>query len=226
MKIITKDGEARWVEYSAARMNYGGRLAVIGTVIDITDRKKNEEHIQESLREKEVLLKEVHHRVKNNMQVISSLLNLQASRIEDPAVKEALRDSQSRVRAMAIIHESLYQSDDMSEINLKPYLRKLAANLFRTYNTSSANITLKMDAEDVFLDIDQAIPCGLVLNELLSNSLKYAFPEDRQGEISLERAPRCQRERRAGIRGRWGGVAGGHGYQKHGHPGSVPGRPS
>ena len=175
------------------------------------------------MKEKEVLLKEVHHRVKNNMQVISSLLDLQASRIEDPAVNEALKDSRSRVRAMAIIHESLYQSDNMSEINLKPYLRKLAANLFRTYNTSPANITLKIDAEDVLLDIDQAIPCGLVLNELISNSLKYAFPEDRRGEISLNVHPDAGRKRCAEVRGQWGGIAGRHGHSQNGNAGSVPG---
>jgi PAS domain S-box-containing protein len=185
VKIVRKGGESGWVEYSAARMDYGGRPAVIGTVVDITERKENEEHLRQSLREKEILLKEVHHRVKNNMQVISSLLNLQAARIGDPVLKAAFRDSQSRVRAMAMIHETLYQSETISRINLRPYLTKLATNLYQTYNTSPARVTLNLDAEDVLLDIDQAIPCGLVLNELITNSLKYAFPENRKGQISL-----------------------------------------
>ena len=185
VKVRTRSGQTKWVEFSAARMKYGGRPAIIGSVIDITERKENEARLKQSLREKEVLLKEVHHRVKNNMQVISSLLNLQAARIGDPALKAAFKDSQSRVRAMAIIHETLYLSENVSEINLRPYLSKLANSLFQTYNTSPARIALNLDAEDVLLDIDQAIPCGLVLNELISNSLKYAFPENRRGEISL-----------------------------------------
>jgi PAS domain S-box-containing protein len=189
-KIVTKSGEAKWVEYSMARMHYGGgsdaeKPTLVGAITDITERKQNEECLEQSLMEKEVLLREIHHRVKNNMQVISSLLNLQAARIREPALKAAFQDSQSRVRTMALIHESLYVSKKVSEINLKKYIVKLAQILFRTYNTSSSRVALKVKANDVLLDIDQAIPCGLVLNELFSNSLKYAFPENRKGEINV-----------------------------------------
>ena len=187
LHLVGNDGAAFWVRMDSLAVpdTEGKGEKIRTTITDLTQSKLNE-RLQQSLREKEVLLKEVHHRVKNNMQVISSLLNLQASRIQEPTLKAAFRDSQTRVRAMAMIHETLYRSEALSEINLRPYIQKLAHDLFQTYNTSPARVRLKAEVEDVSLDIDQAIPCGLVLNELISNSLKYAFPDNRKGEISLE----------------------------------------
>ena len=141
--------------------------------------------MKDSLREKEVLLREIHHRVKNNMQVISSLLNLQSRNIEDPRLRKMFLESQSRVRAMALIHEVLYGSDDLSRIDLEDYISKLANNLFRMYGADTSRIRLEVAAEGVTLAIDDTVPCGLVISELLSNSLKYAFPDGRSGEIGI-----------------------------------------
>jgi two-component sensor histidine kinase/CheY-like chemotaxis protein len=153
---------------------------------EIAERKQAEEQIKASLKEKEVLLKEIHHRVKNNLQIISSLLKLQARSIKDIQTLEIFNESQSRIRTMALIHESLYQSNDLSKINFAEYLRKLAANLFRSYEITSSGIKQIINVNDVFLEIDVAVPCGLIINELVSNSLKYAFPSGNKGEIKIE----------------------------------------
>ncbi len=163
----------------------GQMKGVIEYIRDITERKTAEDRLQASLGEKEVLLREIHHRVKNNMQVISSLLNLQSRRIQDPAVLEAFKESQRRIRSMALIHERLYQSTDLSRIEFSQYLRNLATHLFHSYQVDSGRIRLSLDAEEVFLNINTAIPCGLIVNELISNSLKHAFPEGRAGEVAV-----------------------------------------
>ncbi|OYE04157.1 hypothetical protein CDG79_14815 [Nostoc sp. 'Peltigera membranacea cyanobiont' 232] len=150
------------------------------------ERKQAEEQIKASLQEKEVLLKEIHHRVKNNLQIISSLLNLQAEYLKDNQALEIFKDSQNRIESMALIHEKLYQSQDLARINFADYIQDLVTNLFYSYNVNSSAITLKMNVEEVFLVIDAAIPCGLMINELISNSLKYAFPQREPGEISID----------------------------------------
>jgi PAS domain S-box-containing protein len=149
-------------------------------------RKRIEDQVKASLQEKDVLIKEVHHRVKNNMQVISSLLNLQSRRIQDPEVLEMFRESQRRIRSMALIHERLYQSSDLSRIEFSQYLRNLATHLFHSYQVSSDRVRLRLDTEEVYLNINTAIPCGLIVNELVSNALKHGFPEGRRGEVAVE----------------------------------------
>jgi two-component sensor histidine kinase len=139
-----------------------------------------------SLQEKEVLLKEIHHRVKNNLQIISSLLNLQSGHIDDPQATEVFQDSQHRVRSMALVHEKLYQSQDLAWVGFAEYIRNLATYLFRAYSASATGVTLDIQADDVFLTIDTAVPCGLILNELISNALKHAFPDGQAGEIHVE----------------------------------------
>jgi PAS domain S-box-containing protein len=152
---------------------------------EIQENDRAREQILSSLREKEVLLKEIHHRVKNNLQVISSLLNLQASSITDPQALEAFVESQQRVKSMAMIHEKLYQSKDLAHIEFADYVRNLASSLFRSYGTGGHSVRLEVEAENIYLDVETAIPCGLIINELISNSLKYAFPDARDGIVSV-----------------------------------------
>lgn len=160
---------------------------VIQAVIrDITERKRNEEQIKASLAEKEVLLKEIHHRVKNNLQVISSLLRLQSRYIEDENVMEMLKESQNRVRSMALVHEHLYQSKDLSRIDFSEYIRNLASHIFKAYEVKTRGVKLNVKVVPVFLNIDTVVPCGLIINELVSNSLKYAFPEESLGDIFID----------------------------------------
>lgn len=152
---------------------------------EIIERKHREAQVRAALEEKEVLLKEIHHRVKNNMQVISSLLNLQARTVKNSQLSEAFQESQNRIRAMILIHEILYRSENLAEINLGLYLSELVENLFRVYRTEAGHVRLRMDTEPITVGTDQAIPCGLVVNEVISNSLKYAFPDKRSGEIAI-----------------------------------------
>ena len=149
------------------------------------EHKQVEEQIIKSLKEKEVLLMEVHHRVKNNMQVISSLLKLQSRYIENKETLELFRVSQNRIRSMALIHQKLYQTRDFAKIDLSEYVKSLSVSLISSFNVSPKKIKLNIDIKDVWLNINSAIPCGLIINELLSNSLKHAFPEGREGEISV-----------------------------------------
>ncbi len=146
---------------------------------DITDGRRAEEQIKSSLKEKEVLLKEIHHRVKNNLQIICSLLSLQASESrDDPKAEQVLKESQNRIKAMALIHERFYQSRDLAKIDFEGYVRNLTGHLLKSYKGSSAAIRLNLDVQPVPMNFDVAIPCGLIINELVSNSLKYAFPKD------------------------------------------------
>ena len=144
-----------------------------------------EEQIKESLKEKEVLLREIHHRVKNNMQVITSLLRLQYTRIKDKQDLAIFEESRSRIYSMALVHDKLYQSKNLANIEFKEYVDDLIRNLFTLYRINTNKISLKIEMEKVLLEIDLAIPCGLIINELVTNSLKHAFPQDKKGEIRI-----------------------------------------
>jgi PAS domain S-box-containing protein len=169
----------------AAQKYFQGSLAV-SVGIDITDRKQAEAQIQASLREKEVLLQEIHHRVKNNLQVISSLLDLQSQQIENSLMLEVFRESQNRVKSMALVHEKLYQSKNFAKINFAEYTESLLNYLLKAYELHSGNVTLEIDIDEVTFNIDTAIPCGLIINELVSNALKYAFPDNQVGIIRIQ----------------------------------------
>ena len=153
--------------------------------LDIVERKKAEDQLQDSLREKEVLLLEIHHRVKNNLQTVSSMLSLQAANIDDEQMRQKLRDSENRVHSMAFIHETLYQSRDLGRVDLAEYMGKLVANVYHSYNLDTNRIHLDVRVEGMFTDIDSAISCGLLVNELVTNALKYAFVAEREGRIAV-----------------------------------------
>lgn len=172
---------------SALSGENGENREIIGIARDMTERRKAEEATKNLL-----LVKEIHHRIKNNLQVISSLLALQSRYVEDESVKEMFRESQFRVRSMAIIHEKLYQSQTPSKIDFSEYARDLARSLLSSYNLGESKVELSIDVADVVLGMDSAVPCGLIINELVSNALKYAFPDRRQGRILVWMRPHDQ----------------------------------
>ena len=186
-RIIRPDGTERNV---AAQGNvypdtFGKPVRMFGTTLDITDRKQREEQVKASLREKEILLKEIYHRTRNNMSVICSLLSMQSKTTKDKQVLTILKGIDNRIRSMSLVHSKLYQSKDLSNINLKSYIEDLTYNLISSYQISPGKIPLKLTADDVLISIDCAIPCGLAINEIITNSLKYAFPDNREGEIKI-----------------------------------------
>ncbi len=186
-RLIVNDN-VKWVREKADVEfdSQGNPLIAIGFTQDITKFKQSEAQIKASLKEKETLLQEIHHRVKNNMQVISSLLKLQSNSYNDDRIKRPLLESQNRVKAMASVHESLYKSKTLSSISVLPFLKRLTSSILASYQLSSENILLEIDVDEIFVSIEQATPIGLIINELVPNSLKYAFSDGCQGKIQIK----------------------------------------
>jgi PAS domain S-box-containing protein len=184
---MEKNGEVMWREiFLNPIFDEHDRVVEISCIAnDITDKKRVDEQIRQSLKEKEVLLKEVHHRVKNNLQVISSILNLQSSYVKDKRVLEILLESQNRIKSMAFVHESLYQTKDFSNISFREYVENISRNLVHSYAATDSAPVLNLDLDNIQLNLDTAIPCGLIINELLTNSLKYAFTDGKKGKIDI-----------------------------------------
>ncbi|RQD89036.1 PAS domain S-box protein [Methanosalsum natronophilum] len=183
-RIITKSGDVRWVdERTLLRLDQNGTVTYLqGIILDITDRKQAEDAL---LNIEKVRKKEIHHRVKNNLQVISSMLYLESEHFSDPEVIESFKNSQNRVRSMALIHEEIYKSEDMRSVDFTDYVNKLGVYLLEAYNIGNGKIQLNLDIEKVYLSIDTSIPLGMIVNELVSNSLKHAFDPAENGQIDI-----------------------------------------
>jgi PAS domain S-box-containing protein len=181
-----RDGRVFPVEVRANYVAFDDKEYNCAFVTDISERKEAEVQIRASLAEKEVLLKEIHHRVKNNLQVVSSLLFLQAQKIEDPELAAHFTESQNRVYSMALAHEQLYQSKNLAELRLPEYVQSLAGQIEQVFRPEEKAVGCRIDVDDIELDIEQVIPCGLLITELLSNALRHAFPEQRAGTIVVE----------------------------------------
>jgi PAS domain S-box-containing protein len=185
-KCLTKDGGELYILVSAGTMEHQGRTTGIASFLDITERKCTEELVQASLTEKEVLLKEIHHRVKNNLQVVSSLLFLQAQKFKDPELQNCFLESQSRICSMALAHEQLYQSKNLAEVSVRNYVQSLVEQLQQIFLCpEQKEIDCRLAVEEVDLDIQKVVPCGLLITELLSNAYKHAFVDGRSGQITI-----------------------------------------
>jgi PAS domain S-box-containing protein len=180
------NGKHKILELTITPVYLKDKTVVFGVGNDITERKKAEEEILRSLKEKELLLREIHHRVKNNLQIISTLLTLQSSQSKQININDLYRESQNRIQSIALIHENLYHSEDLAHINFKAYVKGLITDLFDSYGVDSRKIKLNLKIENVTMGIETAIPCGLIINELVSNSLKHGFSGLETGQINVE----------------------------------------
>jgi PAS domain S-box-containing protein len=184
-RLVNPDGSVRWLSSRGAYVTFAdGSSRMVGALFDITDRKHIENEREAALLQRELLLRELNHRVKNNLQMVSSLLNLQAARMSDPETKEQFRKAIDRVQAVGDIHARLYQGEQLGRIEFDEYLRDLCGRL-RESMLDGKSVALNVETEPVVLDIDRAIPLGLIVNELITNSIKHAFPDGGKGTISV-----------------------------------------
>lgn len=182
---LRKNGTEFPVEIGINPVETGDGPMILSVILDLSERKQAEQHIQAALLQKDILLREVHHRVKNNLQVVHSLLDLQALKIQDPELVAMLRDSQNRIRSMSLIHQTLYQSKDVAQVDFERFLSGLLPRLMESHVLPVGGVQVEVQANDVKLPINEAIPCGLIVNELVSNALKHGFDSNRQGTIQV-----------------------------------------
>jgi PAS domain S-box-containing protein len=183
---LRKDGSEFPVEIGINPVQTGEGPMILSVILDLSERKQSEKRIQDALQQKDLLLREVHHRVKNNLQVIHSLLDLQALKSKDSELVGMLRDSQNRVRSMSLIHQTLYQSQNFAQVDFQRFLGELLPRLTEAYGSMSSLVKIDINAHDVKLPINEAIPCGLIVNELVSNALKHGFPDQQAGRIEVD----------------------------------------
>jgi PAS domain S-box-containing protein len=183
---LRKDGSEFPVEIGLNPIETEDGNMVLSAITDISERRHREDIIQSALREKDLLLSEVHHRVKNNLQVIHSLLNLQSDRVTDPRASELITESQNRIKTMSLIHQTLYESKDFARVDFGKFLDSLVPNLVSSYSPVPGRVAVRIDSSNIMLPIDLAIPSGLIVNELISNALKHGFPDARRGQIEIE----------------------------------------
>jgi PAS domain S-box-containing protein len=185
--LIRKDGRIinTLITSVVVKKKKGETTVYQGIIKDITQRKKAEEQLKKSLKEKDVMLREIHHRVKNNLQIVTSLLRLQSNFTQDKKAKEAFKESQNRIHSMSLIHEKLYRSKNLAQIDLGVYIQNFVTHLFHTYEVDASQIKMEIDGKDIQVDINKAIPCGLILNELVSNAVKHAFPSGQKGNLNI-----------------------------------------
>jgi PAS domain S-box-containing protein len=185
-RFVTKSGDLKWIRSSGRSILLNDRfLGLQGVIADITEQKRAEDKIKASLREKEAMMREIHHRVKNNLQIVSSLLRLQSRAIKSKTFKETFEIAQNRIKSMALIHEVLYLSENLERVNFSDYIKRITSHLFAMFSRKAKNIHLELDVGEFYLDIDKAIPCGLIINELVSNAYKHAFPDGNTGQIQV-----------------------------------------
>jgi PAS domain S-box-containing protein len=186
-RCLHKSGHIVWMHLSLSLVRdvHHNPSYFLVIIEDITERKKAEQQIKQSLKEKEVLLREIHHRVKNNMAVVSSLLSLEARKIKDVTVRALFEETRQRVKSMALVHEKLYQTKDLSSVNFEDYIRSIVSEIISLYRIDTSAITVEINIEDMELDLESAVPCGLIINELLTNAFKYAFPKNGRGGLSI-----------------------------------------
>ncbi len=181
-----KDGQEFSAEANISQMTIQNEKIYTAVLRDISERKVIEQELRDSLNEKEILLREIHHRVKNNLQIISSLFTMQSHTTDDPERQMLIRESQHRIQSMALIHEKMYQSENLAQVRFDHYIRELVTDIFQSYEVFPGKIRLFFEMEPVSLEVNTAIPCALILNELTSNTLKYAFPGKNTGSLSIQ----------------------------------------
>lgn len=182
---LHKNGREFPVEIGLNPLHMAQGTMILASIVDITERKQQEESLRSALKEKEVLLSEIHHRVKNNLQIIDSLIGMQSDRVLNEQAINILKDSQNRVRSIAMIHQILYQSQDFSQVNVADVVKSLVDNIAQSYGIESSRISIAMDIDSIFMPIDRSIPLGLTINELVSNTFKHGFPDHRTGKVNI-----------------------------------------
>ncbi|MFZ5866125.1 MAG: PAS domain S-box protein [Thermodesulfobacteriota bacterium] len=189
LRVVCGDGKTRWIETYSSMMQLRSKSYVIGNIVDVTERVGFEQELKKSLAEKEVLLREIHHRVKNNLTMITSLLNLHMRRTSDESLRNVLKDIQKRILSMAMVHDTFYRGQDAASVKIRSYVGGLVDHLIGAYDGISGRLSVRKQLADQSVGLDAAIPLGLIITELISNCFKHAFPDGRSGEVAIEFHP-------------------------------------